>query len=44
MAYTRNRASIVRLQCQGNKGAFTPHLAPMNRGIIATSYGKVKAP
>ena len=26
------------------KVLFTPHLAPMNRGIIATSYGKVKAP
>ena len=26
------------------KVLFTPHLAPMNRGIIATSYGKVTDP
>jgi N-acetyl-gamma-glutamyl-phosphate reductase len=28
----------------GGQLLFTPHLAPMNRGILATCYGKAKAP
>jgi N-acetyl-gamma-glutamyl-phosphate reductase len=28
----------------GGEVLFTPHLAPMNRGILATCYGKAKAP
>ncbi|MFA6169894.1 MAG: N-acetyl-gamma-glutamyl-phosphate reductase [Candidatus Margulisiibacteriota bacterium] len=29
---------------QGLKTTFVPHLVPMNRGILATIYGKVKQP
>jgi N-acetyl-gamma-glutamyl-phosphate reductase len=35
--------ALSSVSASETKVLFTPHLAPMNRGIIATSYGKIKS-